>query len=210
MAGAPVSAQHSAASAGATPTTPAAAVAAASSPVSATPAASPAAAAAATPAVAAAGQAATVDPAVVPSAVLPGAGAPVQLGVAPTAAPAPPSAASSAGSLLQTTFALGFVLALLIGLAWLMKRYGPRISGAGGNVRMVGSLSVGARERILVVEVGDQWIVVGASPGRMNALATMPRQHSSTDADATLSGAALPGSNFAEWFKQTIEKRNGK
>jgi flagellar biogenesis protein FliO len=26
-----------------------------------------------------------------------------------------------------------------------------------------------------VVEVGDQWIVVGASPGRVNALATMPQ-----------------------------------
>jgi flagellar protein FliO/FliZ len=41
---------------------------------------------------------------------------------------------------------------------------------------MVGALSLGGRERIMVVEVGDQWIVVGASPGRVNALATMPKQ----------------------------------
>lgn len=117
------------------------------------------------------------------------------------------SATSAGGGLLQTTFALIFVLALLVGLAWFLKRYGPRNFGGGNsNIKLVGALSVGTRERILVVEVGEQWIVVGASPGRMNALATMPRQESS-DAATT---AALPTANFAEWFKQTIDKRNGK
>ena len=124
------------------------------------------------------------------------------------ALPAASSAASSAGSLLQTTLALAFVLALLVGLAWLLKRYGPKSMGSSSAVRLVGSLSVGTRERILVVEVGEQWIVVGASPGRMNALATMPRQQQDEIAANPLPG--LPGANFAEWFKQTIEKRNGK
>lgn len=124
------------------------------------------------------------------------------------AAPAMPAASSSAGSLLQTTLALAFVLALLVGLAWLLKRYGPKSMGSSSAVRLVGSLSVGARERILVLEVGEQWIVVGASPGRMNALATMPRQ--AQDEFAGNAAPALPGANFAEWFKQTIEKRNGK
>ena len=140
---------------------------------------------------------------------------------APAATPAPagplamtiptpqPSAASAGGGLLQTTFALMFVLALLVGLAWFLKRFGPKNLGGGNNtVKLVGALSVGARERILVVEVGGQWIVVGASPGRMNALATMPRQEGGEAAAAAT--AALPTANFAEWFKQTIDKRNGK
>jgi flagellar protein FliO/FliZ len=122
--------------------------------------------------------------------------------------PTPPaSTASAGGGLLSTTFALLFVLALLIGLAWFLKRFGPKTFGGGNsNVKLVGALSVGTRERILVVEVGEQWIVVGASPGRMNALATMPRQESGEPA-AT---ATVPTANFAEWFKQTIDKRNGK
>ncbi|SEO14924.1 flagellar protein FliO/FliZ [Duganella sp. CF517] len=120
--------------------------------------------------------------------------------------PTPPPAAG-AGSLMQTTFALLFVLALLVGGAWFLKRFGPRnLGGAGGTVKLVGSLSLGTRERILVVEVGDQWIVVGASPGRMNALATMPRQENN---DAAVP-ATLQTANFAEWFKQTIDKRNAK
>jgi len=121
----------------------------------------------------------------------------------PTPAPTP----SAGGSLLQTSLALIFVIALMLGLAWLTKRINPRgLGGAGSNVKLVGTLSVGTRERILVVEVGEQWIVVGASPGRMNALATMPRQESSEP----LQQATLPTANFAEWFKQTIDKRNGK
>ena len=130
-------------------------------------------------------------------------------GARPAAGPVTPAAAPSAvGSLLQTVVALAVVLGLLVGLAWLLKRFGPKHITGGTKVKLVGALSVGARERILVVEVGEQWIVVGASPGRMNALATMPRQE--TD-EADLAGAQpLPGANFAEWFKQTIEKRNGK
>ena len=99
------------------------------------------------------------------------------------------------------------MLAVLVGAAWLLKRYGPKSITGGTAVRLVGALNVGARERILVVEVGEQWIVVGASPGRMNALATMPRQDAGDDMEPAPS---LPGANFAEWFKQTIEKRNGK
>lgn len=142
-------------------------------------------------------------------------------GAVPAAAPAPvPAAAPSAqvtmpsgsatGSLLQTMFALIAVLALLAAMAWFLKRYGPRTGGGTANLRIVGSLGLGGRERLLVVEVGDQWIVVGASPGRVNALATMPRQDGATAAagEATLSPHTQgPANNFADWLKQTIDKR---
>ncbi|HEX8602232.1 MAG TPA: flagellar biosynthetic protein FliO, partial [Pseudoduganella sp.] len=124
------------------------------------------------------------------------------------APPAMPAAPSAAGSLIQTVLALGFVLAILVGLAWALKRFGPRNVTGGNTVKLVGALSVGARERILVVEVGEQWIVVGASPGRMNALATMPRQE--TDPAGLVRPDGMPVTNFSEWFRQTIEKRNGK
>ncbi|HEX9171220.1 MAG TPA: flagellar biosynthetic protein FliO [Telluria sp.] len=136
-------------------------------------------------------------------------------GVRPPAAPpvmgsTGPVGGPSAGSLLQTILALSFVLALLAGLAWFMKRFGARaLMGGSVNLRIVGSLNLGGRERLMVVEVGDQWIVVGASPGRVNALATMPKQESA-EQSATLAGHMPAASSFAEWLKQTIDKRNGK
>ncbi|WP_082488674.1 flagellar biosynthetic protein FliO [Duganella sp. Leaf61] len=127
---------------------------------------------------------------------------------APLGVPAAPySNAATGGGLMQTTFALAFVIALLLGGAWMLKRFGPRSFGGGNNtVKLVGALSVGARERIIVVEVGEQWIVVGASPGRMNALATMARQEAPEVAPGSQPMAAP--ANFADWIKHTIDKRN--
>ncbi|KAB8048480.1 flagellar biosynthetic protein FliO [Janthinobacterium sp. FT14W] len=149
---------------------------------------------------AAAEAAQTPAPAPAPAAALP---------AMPPGAPMTMAPTTSAGSLLQTIFALVFVLALLIGLAWFMKRYGPKVMGGNSKMRVVSSLSLGGRERIVLVEVADQWIVVGASPGRVNALATLPRQESELPQLATAQNGPA-AANFSEWLKQTIEKRNGK
>jgi flagellar protein FliO/FliZ len=113
------------------------------------------------------------------------------------------------GNLFQTILALLFVLAILAGLAWFVKRYGPRAAGGSANLRVVGAISLGGRERVMVIEVGDQWIVVGASPGRINALATMPRQEG-VEPSAALAANMPSASGFADWLKQTIDKRNAK
>jgi flagellar protein FliO/FliZ len=134
------------------------------------------------------------------------AAAPMPVQPAPQAS-FPGPAAPSTGSLLQTLLALCFVLALLAALAWFVKRFNPRAAGGAGHLRVVSTLSLGGRERIMVVEVADQWIVVGASPGRVNVLSTMPRQEG-VEPPAVL-GANVP-SAFADWLKQTIEKRNAK
>jgi flagellar biosynthetic protein FliO len=130
---------------------------------------------------------------------------------AATVPPVTMPAGSSTGSLLQTLFALILVLAVLGALAWFLKRYGPKVGGGNANVRVVGSLNLGGRERIVVVEVGNEWIVVGASPGRINALATMPRQDAqhgdSGGTNAALAPHAPAAHSFADWLKQTIDKR---
>ena len=162
------------------------------------------------------------DPLAVPAPVTPPAATVPEPGVVPTPPPALPAAPGrpvvqappyapgpSAGSLLQTIFALCVVLGVLFALAWVMKRYGPKMQAGGAGLRVVGALNLGGRERIMVVEVGQQWIVVGASPGRVNALATMPKPDS-VPGDATLAEHTPSASNFAEWLKQTIDKRNAK
>jgi len=123
----------------------------------------------------------------------------------------PASNVPNTGSLLQTILALVLVLGLLLGLAWFMKRFGPRGIGGSANVKLVGALNIGGRERIMVVEVGDQWIVVGASPGRVNALATMPRREgvdTGIGGNAQLAAHAPPAASFGDWLKKTMDKRN--
>jgi len=131
-----------------------------------------------------------------------------------TVPPVTMPAGSSTGSLLQTLFALILVLAVLGALAWFLKRYGPKVGGGNANLRVVGSLNLGGRERIVVVEVGNEWIVVGASPGRINALATMPRQDGQNGDNGGTNAALARQENtgpaahsFADSLKQTIDKR---
>jgi flagellar protein FliO/FliZ len=137
--------------------------------------------------------AAPVAPAVVAPAVV--------SGTAPAVAPAT-TAPSSTGSLLQVVFGLLVVVGLLAGALWLLKRMGGGRFAPGSVVKIVGGVSVGNRERVLVVEVADQWIVIGVAPGQVSTLASMPRQEQPA-------AQAAPGApNFSAWLKQTIEKRN--
>ena len=114
------------------------------------------------------------------------------------------AAPASTGSLMQVLLGLAVVLALMAGAAWALKRMGMAGAGSNSVARVVGGVSVGNRERVVVVEVGEQWIVVGVAPGRVSALSTMPRRE-------TAPAASEPDTskNFAAWLKQTIDKRNG-
>ena len=105
---------------------------------------------------------------------------------------------------MQVLLGLAVVLVLMAGAAWTLKRMGMTSAGGNSVARVIGGVSVGNRERVVVVEVGEQWIVVGVAPGRVNALSTMPRQETAPGAIETDNSK-----NFAAWLKQTIDKRNG-
>lgn len=125
-----------------------------------------------------------------------GPAAPVQAGA---------SLPSSSGSVVTMLLGLTAVLALMAAVAWLFKRFGLTQNLAGNAAaKVVGGVSVGTRERVMVIEVGDQWIVVGVAPGRVNALTTMPRQELPTHQQGKPGAPA-----FASWLKHTMDKRNG-
>lgn len=75
-----------------------------------------------------------------------------------------------AGNLIQTTLGLMFILALIGGAAWLMKRYGNIKVGAQGRMKIIGALSLGTRERVVLLEVGNKQLVVGIAPGHITTL----------------------------------------
>jgi flagellar protein FliO/FliZ len=113
---------------------------------------------------------------------------------------------ASAGSLLQVLLGLFVVLGLMAGAAWMLRRLGlARTATTASAVKVIGGVNIGSRERILVVEVADQWIVVGVAPGRVNTLSTLPRQEI-----LPMPESNPVAKNFATWLKQTVEKRNAQ
>jgi flagellar protein FliO/FliZ len=121
----------------------------------------------------------------------------------PTSSAATAAVASATG-LTQIALVLVIVVGLIAAMAWLMRRLGMARASGGLMLKIVGGISLSNREKILVVEIADQWLVVGVAPGRISTLSTMPKQ----DTPLTKTGLSLPsGQNFALWLKQTMDKR---
>lgn len=108
-------------------------------------------------------------------------------------------------SLLQLVLGFGLVLAMLFGCLWLLKRISAPRGSASGVLRVISGVAVGPRERVVVVEVDEQWLVLGVAPGQVSKLHEMPKGM----ANQVLQGGVLPaGQDFAAWLKRTMERRS--
>lgn len=101
----------------------------------------------------------------------------VTLGLLSPAALAESGATGMAGMALS----LLLILALFVLAAWLAKRYLPQI-GKIGPVKIIGSTMLGAREKVVVVEVQDTWLVLGVGGGQVRTLHTLPKPQIQDDA----------------------------
>ncbi len=113
-------------------------------------------------------------------------------------AAAQPSPGSGLGQML---LGLGGVLALLVGSLWLLKRLTSIRGPASGMMRVVAATSVGSRERVIIVEVGSTWLVLGVAPGRVSALAEIPRQAIPEPPPSATQNAA------ADWLQRFVPRR---
>lgn len=96
----------------------------------------------------------------------------------------------------ETATLLGLVL-LAAGAAWLVARAArPRLASSP-FLRVIAAVHVGPRERVVVVEAGEAWLVLGVAPGRVNAIHTLAR-----DASAP----PEPPRPFADWLRKVTEK----
>ncbi len=98
--------------------------------------------------------------------------------------PAAPSPGSVIG-LVQMVAALTLVLGAIGLFAWLLRRFAPGQTSIGGLLKVVGGVMVGPRERLVVVEVEDTWLLLGVAAGRVTLVHSMPRPPGASSAAAT-------------------------
>ncbi len=110
------------------------------------------------------------------------------------------------GAVLQTVFGLVLVIGIVFGCAWLARRLGLHGMSGGALVKTVGGASLGGKERVSVVEIGDTWLVLGTAPGNVRLLHTMP---AGTVPDAAQTGPALQG-GFGQRFRDALKSEAGK
>lgn len=114
----------------------------------------------------------------------------------------------SGGEYLQVVLGLFLVVGLIIALAWVARRFG-RFSVAGaGALRILGGLSIGQRERVVLIQVGEQQILLGVAPGRVQTLHVLaqPITPPAANTGSGHGGASGSGPRFAERLSAVLKR----
>lgn len=107
----------------------------------------------------------------------------------------------SSGSYVQAGLALLLIVGLLGATAWLARK----VSGGKGfgqaGLKVIGGVALGPRERIVLVEVGNDWLVVGIVPGQIRTLHRLDK--------GTLPEGMLPTDDkpFAQWLQNVTQRQ---
>jgi len=112
------------------------------------------------------------------------------------------STATFGGALAQMLLVLFLILALLLSIAWLLRRAGLMQASMQGQLRVLGSVAVGPREKVVLVQVGQEQLVLGVTASEINLLHLLAEPIDIVDAPTT----SVTG-GFAERLQQALQKR---
>ena len=102
---------------------------------------------------------------------------------------------------IQAFLGLALIVGLLFGTAWFARKLSGGHNFGQGGLRVIGGVALGPRERLVLVEVGDNWLVIGIVPGQIRTLHTLPK---GPPPEATAIASDKP---FAQWLKHFAERR---
>jgi flagellar protein FliO/FliZ len=134
------------------------------------------------------------------------------IGLFATVAPAASQAAKvgsqapSSPGLFGAVFALLLVLGLIVGLGWVLKRMPGSGFRPAVGLKLVASLPLGAKERVVVVEVNGEQLLLGVTAGGINTLHTLSEPLPPTPAPTLPNLKQLP--NFAQLLAQKLRKES--
>lgn len=115
------------------------------------------------------------------------------------AEPASTDSMLSIGYLLQTAASLAIVLAVIVGVFWVLRRLSVGQIGGSQHLKVVSGLMLGPKERVVVLEIDNTWLVVGLGAGPMTLLHSLPKPEGVD--------AAVPVTSFLERLKQARHQR---
>jgi|TARA_R110002096_G_scaffold268308_16_gene462119 flagellar protein FliO/FliZ len=78
----------------------------------------------------------------------------------------------STANLTQWSVGLMFVLLVIVIVAWLAKRLTGFGLGQVGALKVVSGISLGTREKAVLIRAGKQYLLLGVAPGRVVKLHT--------------------------------------
>ena len=109
----------------------------------------------------------------------------------------------------KTAAALGVILVIILVIAALLRRSNLVQSSGRGRLKVVGSTAVGTRERVVIVEVRDTWLVLGVGSGRVNKLHDMPAPDNDQAGEIKTGTTFEAEDSFATRFAKALRRNAG-
>jgi len=116
---------------------------------------------------------------------------------APDIAATPP--AGSAGGIGQVLFALIIVLVAVFVAAVLLKRLRNFSGGGSAGIEVLASAAVGPKERVVIVRVAGDRLLLGVAAGQVSLLQKLP-----VEGDLLPPGTLTPTPGFADLLRRSL------
>lgn len=73
-------------------------------------------------------------------------------------------------SIFQVIAALLVIIILIVSLSWFFRKYGNTFSMNNANMKVISALSLGGKEKAVLIQVGEEQILIGVSPGSIRKI----------------------------------------
>ena len=120
------------------------------------------------------------------------------------AAPAQFSGGSTGFGMLRVCVALALVLASVYAVAWLMRRLRGAAGASAPGIAIVSQVSLGARERAVLLRVGEQHLLVGVAAGSVRLLQEVDFASPPDGTPLTATAPAAVTPTFRELLRRSL------
>jgi flagellar protein FliO/FliZ len=118
----------------------------------------------------------------------------------------PYSSPVTGGAVVQWFIGLLIVLVIIVGSSWLLRRYGNISSNAGKGLKILGGVSVGSREKVLLLQAGKKQIIIGVAPGRVSMLHVLDEEDIALSSEPKKQENEMNEVSFSDHLKKIAGK----
>ncbi len=113
------------------------------------------------------------------------------------------SGASQSGTgshLLSVTLALGFIVVLILGASWFIRRFGAGGFIQNSQMKILTSLALGTRERLILVDVAGKQLLLGVTATHISCLHEF-------EEPVILAESSAPNSEFGRKLMEILQQK---
>lgn len=116
------------------------------------------------------------------------------------------SAVKPYNMVLQTLVGLLIITGVIVACAWLAKHLGLNRFTGSKYLQVVATIPLGSREKAVLLEVGQEYILLGVAPGCVNPLQKFSKEDLEISGDSISEEPVAVSGKFAQKLSEIMNK----